>query len=408
MLPWPRYCIALLLAGSFMLAPRPQIVVVEDVNLSYRFADQLSVSAKLAAPNSLSGATLYIKPEDQSPLQVRLVIGQDGMVHQDVDLKENELTPFARTYYWFQVFFRDGQSATSAAYWFDYDDNRFEWQDLTAAPITVYWTGRDAGTGQQIMDVAQRAIQASASLPLSSDVGQIRIYAYTGVSDLPTLVRPSWADGHAIPDIGVILLSLDSHADELGFQLERQIPHELMHIRLWRAMRETYPSLPAWLVEGLAVNAELYPNPEYERALRDAVRANGLLDMQALCSGFPSSGSGALLAYAQSASFVRFLQNRYGNSGINSLLQQYADYKSCADGPRAAFGMGLDQLQADWHNDSLHLYSASYVTEQILPYALIGVLALGSVGAATWAGIRVLNRARPHHEAQGGQTDREK
>lgn len=382
--------------------------MVENVNLTYHFANRLSVSAKLPNPNALLSATLYMKSEDRPPFQVQLPIARDGTVQKDLDLTENVLTPFARVYYWFQLFFRNGQAATSAAYWFDYNDNRFDWRSLSTPPVTVYWTGDDTVIGQLVMDVAQRAIQASIELPPGTDPARLRIYAYSHASDLPALGRPSWADGHAIPSIGVILLSVDGRLDELGPQLERQIPHELTHIRLFQATGEAYSSLPNWLVEGLAVNTELYPNPEYEQVLRGAAQVDGLFEMQALCNGFPTDGKGALLAYAQSASFVGFLQSRYGNSGIAALLQEYADYRSCDAGLRSAFGKGIDQLQADWLNESLHVYSLTFIIQKLLPYVLIVALSVGSVGVTTWAGLHLLNRNVPPRGTERGKTGREK
>ena len=79
--------------------------------------------------------------------------------------------------------------------------------------------------------------------------------------------------------------------------------------------------LPTWLIEGLASINEIYPNPYYHTILSQAVDRDGLLSFSDICQNFPVDASGAYLAYAQAASFTRYLFDQYGAEGLETLIE---------------------------------------------------------------------------------------
>ncbi len=204
------------------------------------------------------------------------------------------------------------------------------------------------------------------------------IYIYPSALDLQSalnLTPNSWIAGHASPDIGVILVSIPTGPDQRA-EMERQIPHELMHIAQYQAAGNGYNRLPAWLTEGMASNAELYPNPEYQRVLQNAIDADTLLPMVNLCAGFPRELSGALLAYAQSSSFVRFLVQNYGASSLRDLITAYQDGLGCEEGIRSVFNQSIAQLETRWHQEALGRNLSAAAWRNLKPYFLILVLIL--------------------------------
>jgi hypothetical protein len=55
-----------------------------------------------------------------------------------------------------------------------------------------------------------------------------------------------------------------------------------------------------------------------------------------------------MLSYAQSASVVQFIRQRYGADGIRKLLSAYANGASCTSGVEEALEISLDKLESDW------------------------------------------------------------
>ncbi|MRR30652.1 hypothetical protein EG834_10100, partial [bacterium] len=113
-----------------------------------------------------------------------------------------------------------------------------------------------------------------------------------------------------------------------------------------------------------------------QQVLDKAIDEDSLLPMSVLCQDFPRDLSGALLAYAQSNSFVRFLSQNFGSRDTLSLLNLYADGLSCEVGVQAAFGSNLTQLETRWQQEMLGRSPFSAAWKQIWPYVLLAGLVI--------------------------------
>jgi hypothetical protein len=129
----------------------------------------------------------------------------------------------------------------------------------------------------------------------------------------------------------------------------RYIPHEITHLLVYQAVGPAgYRYVPEWLDEGLATANERLPTPEYALALEDAHAQMHLVPVEDLCVPFSPNSRTAFLSYAQSASLVRFIRERYGARGIRALLAAYADGASCAGGVQEALDVSLSGLETAW------------------------------------------------------------
>ena len=92
---------------------------------------------------------------------------------------------------------------------FFYEDNRFDWQTLSAGSFTVFWYEGDLDFAQEILNAALAGIdRAQRLLPTQlAPQAHFRIYAYGTARDLQSTLQRSgrsWIAAHADPD---------SHAD---------------------------------------------------------------------------------------------------------------------------------------------------------------------------------------------------
>ena len=184
----------------------------------------------------------------------------------------------------------------------------------------------------------------------------------------------SWAGGQARPELGVILVAIPDDNRALS-RMERDIPHELTHLVLYSvAGAEGYRHVPAWLDEGLATASELRPDPTLEVILDQAQAEGRLLPLTAICPPFPTDQERALLAYAQSASMVRTVQERYGNAGIRDLLAAYADGAGCESGVERGLGITAHQLERTWRADLMGLSGwMAWLSDNAAPLLLWGI-----------------------------------
>ncbi|HEX7973541.1 MAG TPA: peptidase MA family metallohydrolase, partial [Anaerolineales bacterium] len=158
---------------------------------------------------------------------------------------------------------------------------------------------------------------------------------------------------------------------------EQRIPHELMHIMLYQSLGQGFANLPDWLNEGLASDAELYPNPDYQIILNSAYQKKSLLPISSLCQALPRDVSSALLAYAQSASFTRYLHHTYGMATMQSLVRDYGNGLDCGRGLEAALGQSLPQLERQWRQDTFAENASLTAANNLLPWGAMLVAVLG-------------------------------
>jgi hypothetical protein len=197
-----------------------------------------------------------------------------------------------------------------------------------------------------------------------------------------------------VPDQLVAMISAAPGA-ELRPSLERDLPHELMHLAV--AAAAGTGSVPAWFNEGLAVMSEAEPDPALASTLDTAARDGALIPLDQLCvpnfSGL--SPRDAALAYAESASVMRYVQNRYGSSQIRALAAGFAGGLDCDGAVQRGLGLSLTALEGQWHNDLLRVAADSpRDNSSLLPWVAVWIVSLG---------LALLFIAPQQHGAGGGR-----
>jgi hypothetical protein len=113
-----------------------------------------------------------------------------------------------------------------------------------------------------------------------------------------------------------------------------------------------------------------------DATLAAAVDSNSLLPLSELCAAFPPDTGRAFLAYAQSKSFVRFLLDNFGTTGLSALTSAYADGMDCEEGARRALEQPLSQLEVRWRESALGENRSGVVAANLFPYLLVLALVL--------------------------------
>ena len=252
------------------------------------------------------------------------------------------------------------------------------WQTLEAGTLRVNWYHGDASFGQAALSAAQAGLQSISTL-LPLDLSQpIEVFIYANADDFRGVLDSGgedWVAGHADPARGVVMVVIEPGAEQ-GILMEQRIPHELMHVMLYRRVGAGYPNLPAWLREGMAALAEIYPNPDFDRVLTDAGANDKLIPLKDLCVSFPPNAGEAFLAYAESRSFTTYLHATYGSAGLLSLASYYADGVDCERGTERAFGVSLSRLELNWRESVLGQKVVGFALRNMSPYLVLLCLVL--------------------------------
>lgn len=360
-------------------------VAVTDLQVAYEFGQAINFTARLDSDQPVEKVTLFFQAENDTHTtlgEAAINPQQDQTysleyVHQ---ISDYPLRAFAWIDYRWDVTLQDGTRVQGLPNRFYYRDNRFAWNSLQEQPFTVYWYEGELEFAQAVLDAAQQGmIQMQNLIPMPLPT-TLDIYVYgDSQTMMPALRQGSadWVAGHADPDLGVVIVALPP-GPERNLLAQQRVPHELMHILLYQTTNLGYRNLPTWLNEGLASLAEVYPNSDYEILLQSASKNETLLPLNSLCRTFPRDASGALLSYAESASFVRYLHSAFGTSGLEALLTQYANGLDCERGAQRALGKGLAQLERQWRRDVLAEDTAATTANNLLPWVVLLSAALAA------------------------------
>jgi hypothetical protein len=351
---WKRFASTLIL---FLLLPAPRVSAqtgasVTGVEVSYRFGEEFTISGRVAPGTEFKSIDLQIAfPGDPRILSVPIRSGTDGAFTFTHLIADRFVRAFSTVSYEFVLTGSDDEVTTDGPYSFFYADNRFDWQELADEPVSVHWYAGDAAYARQVLDAALDGLARSQAMLDHAPLPIIEIYAYATLDDYQFArgqFGQTWSGGHTDPSTGIVLAALPP-GPEVHLEIERKVPHEVAHVSLFNAVGAGFWNLPVWLNEGYASILETIPNPDYDFLVSTAIAGEGLIPLADLCVAFPRDASGALLAYAESTSVVRYVDGAYGPAGLRALIDAYAAGASCEQGPLVEpIGQDLAGLEQDW------------------------------------------------------------
>ena len=342
--------------GLYRTAMAAEGITVLESRASHSFAQQVTFTLRATSEAEIIRVYLFFHATGEEQTESVLVAvepDREISVNYVHELRPSPLPPFATVTFWWQVEDAAGDSLITDLQQFQYTDNRFHWEQLSANGLTVHWIEGhgDPAFGQAALDIARASVEEinvelRALLPESTDV-----YVYDAQHNLDAalvLTGREWVSGQAHPELGVAIVAIP---DEAGYtsRMNRDIPHEITHLLVYQAVTPaSYRYVPEWLDEGLATANERLPTQEYAMAIEEARAQGQLLSLEDLCVPFSPDSRTALLAYAQSGSVVQFIRERYGSQGIRALLAAYADGASCTGGVQEALDVSLSGLETAW------------------------------------------------------------
>jgi hypothetical protein len=382
--PW---LLLILILANNLLPARPAQADITDLGVTYVFGDNLSFKARVFTIDPIQDVFLFIQPEGLDSMTEKMSLSAQGDLAYLFDLHQKPLPPFSKISYWYRVVFADGSQEESGKKVFTYEDNHFTWQKLEQDGFQVSWVTGDLAFGQTALNTAKAGLESAHKYLPGDPPSPLRVFIYPNSEDLQAALQASqvtWIAGHANPKLGIIMVTI-SPGLEQRMEMERQIPHEIMHMVESQTAGDGYTRLPTWLTEGTASLAEIYPNPDFQRSLAKAAESGTLIPLNLLCNGFSHEASSAFLSYAESASFVRFLSERFGSTGLQTLIKKYQDGLSCSEGVQAAFGQSFEQLDERWKQEVLGINAQVVAWKNLSPYLLLSLLLLlPPIGLGVW------------------------
>ena len=372
-----------LLVLSILVEARPAQaqsgIGLENVAARVRFGEQISFIATVRASITFQEVSIVILDEAQAITRVEsLTLQPDGRTEFHYDALQNALRPFTILRWNYRFTLADGTQQHSEVFSTRYVDDRFAWQSLESGMLKVNWYAGDLSFGQAALKAAEMGLDSVSRL-IPADLSQpVEIFIYENMRDLHGTLSPGslgWIAGHADPALGVVMVAIEPGPHQQTTMAQR-LPHELMHVMLYRAADHGYENIPAWLNEGISSLAEVAPNAAYERVLAEAISRQDWIPIIHLCGSFPADTGRAYLAYAESQSLAGYLHKTYGTSGLLKLAASYANGADCESGPETALGVPLSKLEQDWHASVAGQAALLPALQNMSPYLVLLLLIL--------------------------------
>jgi hypothetical protein len=251
--------------------------------------------------------------------------GQTVEAEHKWDLVLNYTPPGSEIAYWWKIEDAAGNELETEPVSFTYEDERYDWRELSSDRILLYWYRGDDDFGQALLDRGLEALDQ-----LSRDTGvtvekAVKIFIYGSHSDLLGALDQGareWTGGRAFTDQGIVVIGVTPGNLEWG---KRATVHELTHVVIHQVTDTPLGGLPTWLDEGLAMYAEGDLEPVYVAELNEATESNTLISVRSLSSSFSADSDLAGLSYAESYSLVEFILDRYGEEKMTQLIEIFAE-----------------------------------------------------------------------------------
>jgi hypothetical protein len=345
--------------------------------VEYTFGDQVILRASIDSEIKIREVRAFLHSSGDTETYSGAAVLQDGQIKYRHDLTAEPLRAFSQVEYWFLLTPQTGDSFLSDTFSFYYEDNRFDWQVHASESFILHWHEGDFDFAQNVLNAAEAGLVRASRMLVIPPIQPANIYVYASGLEMQSTLRLGglrWIAGHADPDLGVAVVSLPSGPDQRS-EIERQIPHEVMHLLLYQSVGQAYYTLPTWLKEGLASANEMRPNSDYYVILSNAVEGNVLIPLASLCQSFPQDNT-VYLAYAQSDSFIRYLYQQFGQTGLQNLVDSYASGAGCENAPLPVFDMSLSELEQEWRRAALNDNVLGLALEALLPWSflLLGII----------------------------------
>jgi hypothetical protein len=374
--------ILVVIVSSRSVSHAQEEVTVLTQDVEYSFGDRITFRLSYESDSPLASVSLVIQAPGLPSFVGAVNSNEDGEGSFVYKVSDRPLPAFTSIGYFYQFTLSNGMQVTSPTYHFTYLDNRFNWQELISEPFRIYWYEGEIMLAQDVLDAAVAGQRKTLDLlQRPPDLEPIVIFIYGSEDDLQSTLSflgQRWVSGHADPARGSIVVALPAAVDQ-PLEIQRLIPHEVAHILLYRFMGAEFEYLPAWLNEGISSQMEIYTLPEYDLILDRANEEGQLIPFSYLCEAIPPDEDQAFLAYAQADSLVEYIQNKYGLSGLQSLISAYDQGVSCQRGVELSLGITLQELERDWLLDRFNR-----VTFTILIYVLAAVFVALVIGLGTF------------------------
>ena len=344
--------------------------IVKNYNVTSEIPEGIKFSIELLNYDEIDDIQVKFKIDGRNSFQYEyLKMPKDNNVieHFFSTLQSSRyIPPGSKIEYYFEIFFNDGSSFRTEKKNDVLLDSRFEWDLVQGDVVDVYFHGPVSRRAKNVLKASDKSVNDISELLGVDSNKRISLVMYNNYSEMfDVVVKKSQTqagslitEGQAFSTENIVLVDGGARS-ALGVAT-----HEITHIIVSRATKDSYVGVPLWLNEGLAEYGNVEQDSGYDRYLEWAVDTNRLFPFSSL-NRFPGNPNLTLVAYGQSKSFIEFLVNKYPKENMKNLMKEISGRKSIDDSFISSYGKNLNQLESEWKSTLLSIDSNKVLLKQI-------------------------------------------
>ena len=329
--------------------------IVKDFNVTSEIPGGIRFKIELFNNSDIEDIQVKFKIEGRKSYQYEyLKLSKDNLVieHYFSTLQSSRyMPPGSQIEYYFEIFYKDGSSVKTDKKKDVLLDSRFEWDKVSGKVVDVYFHGPVSRRAKNILNACEESVNDISELLGVDSNNRIALVMYNNYSEMfDVVVKKSQTqagslitEGQAFATENVVIMDGGSRSS-LGVAT-----HEITHIIVARATKDSYLGVPLWLNEGLAEYGNIEPDSGYDRYLEWAVDTNRVFPFSSL-NRFPGNPNLTLVAYGQSKSFIEFLVSEYPKENMKNLMKEISSRKSIDESFSSSYGKNLIELEEEWRD----------------------------------------------------------
>ncbi len=343
--------------------------IVKNYNVISEIPEGIKFSIELLNYDEIDDIQVKFKIDGRNSFQyeyLKLPKDNDLIEHFFSTLQSSRyIPPASKIEYYFEIFFKDGSTYKTEIKNDILLDSRFEWDLLQGDIVDVYFHGPVSRRARNVLEACDKSVNDISNLLGVDSNKRISLVMYNNYSEMfDVVVKKSQTqagslitEGQAFSTENIVIVDGGARS-ALGVAT-----HEITHIIVSRATKDSYVGVPLWLNEGLAEYGNIEQDSGYDRYLEWAVDTNRLFPFSSL-NRFPGNPNLTLVAYGQSKSFIEFLVQEYPEENMKNLMKEISARKSIDDSFISSYGKNLNDLEGEWKSTLMSIDSNEVLLKQ--------------------------------------------
>ncbi|HUF06267.1 MAG TPA: peptidase MA family metallohydrolase [Candidatus Binatia bacterium] len=232
-----------------------------------------------------------------------------------------------------------------------YEDDRpgLDWRRAQLGEATVHWYGDAEAQALRFGELTAVGVERAEALLGTELAGPVDVFVYDAEDEFFGALGPGareWTGAAAYSEIRTIFMWL--RGGDAAY-LETAMVHEVTHIVFYDATDNPFHEPARWLNEGIATWSEGGDVADERSIVELEASGSGLFAFEAITAQFPIGERGGRLSYAQGATMVDMIVDRYGEEAIARIAAAYRDGASDDEALEAGTGVAAADLYAEYY-----------------------------------------------------------